>query len=112
MNVFGKLFNVTIYGESHQKAVGVIIGGMKSGIPFNQELLNSDLSKRKAGAIGTTKRIETDDPKIISGIYNGYFSGSPVHIMFENTNTQTSDIVINSIRVDTKGIEYSLPEKM
>lgn len=91
MNHFGNLFSVNIYGESHGKAVGIIIDGMKPGIPFDERLLNFDLSRRKAGAIGTTKRIEADEPQIISGIYRGYTTGAPIHVMFENTNTRSED---------------------
>lgn len=91
MNHFGNLFSVNIYGESHGKAVGVIIDGMKPGIPFDEKLLNVDLSRRKAGAVGTTKRIEADEPLIISGIYRGFTTGAPIHVMFENTNTRSED---------------------
>ena len=91
MNHFGTLFAVNIYGESHGKAVGVIIDGMVPGIEVNEALLLADLDRRKAGAIGTTKRIEADEPKIISGVYRGHTTGSPIHIMFENTNVRSED---------------------
>lgn len=91
MNHFGNLFSVNIYGESHGKAVGVVIDGIKPGIPFNESLLLSDLSRRKAGAVGTTKRIETDEPHILSGVYRGYTTGAPIHVLFENTNTKSED---------------------
>lgn len=91
MNHFGTLFSVNIYGESHGKAVGVVIDGVTPGITFNEDLLNTDLNRRKAGAIGTTKRIEADEPKIISGVYRGFTTGAPIHILFENTNTRSED---------------------
>ena len=91
MNHFGNLFSVNIYGESHGKAVGVVIDGIKPGIPFNESLLLSDLSRRKAGAVGTTKRIEGDEPHILSGVYRGYTTGAPIHVLFENTNTKSED---------------------
>lgn len=91
MNHFGNLFSVNIYGESHGKAVGVVIDGIKPGISFNESLLLSDLSRRKAGAVGTTKRIETDEPHILSGVYRGYTTGAPIHVLFENTNTKSED---------------------
>lgn len=91
MNHFGNLFSVNIYGESHGKAVGVVIDGIKPGIPFNESLLLSDLSRRKAGAVGTTKRIEADEPHILSGVYRGYTTGAPIHVLFENTNTKSED---------------------
>lgn len=91
MNTFGSHFKVTIYGESHQKAIGVIIDGIKPGIKYDEAVLLADLERRKPGAIGTTKRIELDYPDITSGIYKGYTTGSPIHITFLNTNTQSKD---------------------
>lgn len=91
MNQFGKLFSITIYGESHQKSVGVIIDGMPSGIKYDEALLLNDLSRRKAGAVGTTKRVESDIPNITSGVYQGYTTGSPIHISFDNNNTRSED---------------------
>lgn len=91
MNHFGTLFSVNIYGESHGKAVGIVIDGMTPGVLVDEKLLLSDLNRRKAGAVGTTKRIEADEPKIISGVYRGYTTGAPIHVMFENTNTRSED---------------------
>ena len=91
MNHFGTLFTVSVYGESHGKAVGVVLDGVTPGILVDQALLEKDLNRRKAGAIGTTKRIEADEPKIISGVYRGYTTGAPIHILFENTNTKSED---------------------
>ncbi len=91
MNHFGTLFTVNIYGESHGKAVGIIIDGMTPGVLVDESLLLADLNRRKAGAVGTTKRIEADEPKIISGVYRGYTTGAPIHVMFENTNTRSED---------------------
>lgn len=91
MNHFGTLFSVNIYGESHGKAVGIVIDGMTPGVLVDEKLLLSDLNRRKAGPVGTTKRIEADEPKIISGVYRGYTTGAPIHVMFENTNTRSED---------------------
>lgn len=91
MNTFGRLFQVSIYGESHQAEVGCMISGVPAGILLSEALLMPDLAKRKAGAIGTTPRIESDEPKIVSGVFNGYTTGSPIVIRFENRNTQSKD---------------------
>lgn len=91
MNHFGTLFSVNIYGESHGKAVGIVIDGMNPGIIVDEALLLSDLNRRKAGAVGTTKRIEADEPNILSGVYRGYTTGAPIHIQFQNTNTRSED---------------------
>ena len=91
MNSFGRLFRVSIYGESHGGGVGVIVDGMPAGIKFDIDELRADLSRRRAGGVGTTTRIEADEPHIISGIFNDYTTGAPIHVMFENTNTKSKD---------------------
>ena len=91
MNSFGRLFRVSIYGESHGGGVGVIVDGMPAGIKFDIDELRTDLSRRRAGGVGTTTRIEADEPHILSGIFNDYTTGAPIHVMFENTNTKSKD---------------------
>lgn len=91
MNSFGRLFRVSIYGESHGGGVGVIVDGMPAGIKFDIDELRADLSRRRAGGVGTTTRIEADEPHVLSGIFNDYTTGAPIHVMFENTNTKSKD---------------------
>jgi chorismate synthase len=91
MNSFGKLFRVSIYGESHGPEVGVIIDGCRSGIPLSEEDFEKDLLRRKSGAKGTTPRLESDRPIIKSGVFNGKTTGAPILIAFENTNVRSRD---------------------
>ncbi|PKK99306.1 MAG: chorismate synthase [Tenericutes bacterium HGW-Tenericutes-2] len=91
MNSYGTLFKVTLYGESHQEAIGVVIDGIPAGIEINESKITEDLIKRQAGAIGTTTRIEPDLFKITSGVFKGYSTGSPIHLMIENVNTRSKD---------------------
>ncbi|HHT98513.1 MAG TPA: chorismate synthase [Acholeplasma sp.] len=91
MNRFGNLFQVMVYGESHQKAIGVVVDGVPAGIQFDYDLIKSDLDKRRPGAVGTTPRIEKDEFEVTSGIFNGYTTGSPIHIMIENKDVQSKD---------------------
>lgn len=91
MNSYGKLFKVTLYGESHQEAIGAVIDGVPAGIIIDEAFITSDLIKRQPGAIGTTSRIEEDKFKITSGVFNGFSTGSPIHIMIENKNVQSKD---------------------
>lgn len=86
MNSFGNIFRVSIYGESHGEGVGVLIDGIPAGISLSVEDFLKDLSKRKAGAKGTTKRIESDYPEILSGLFDGYTTGAPMNILFRNNN--------------------------
>ena len=91
MNSWGQIFRVTIWGESHGKQVGVSIDGVPSGIALSEEDFSRDLDRRKAGSLGTTPRKESDMPHIVSGLYNGFTTGSPLTIEFLNENTISGD---------------------
>lgn len=91
MNSFGKLFRISIFGESHGLRVGVLIDGVPSGLPLSEEDLLADLQRRKSGAAGTTPRQEDDIPMIMSGVFNGMTTGAPLMIEFENKNTRSRD---------------------
>ena len=91
MNSFGRLFRVSIFGESHGQSVGILVDGVTPGISLSKEDFQSDLSRRKSGGLGTTPRIEADDVLIESGIFNGKTTGAPVLLRFLNTNTKSKD---------------------
>ena len=91
MNSFGKIFRVSIFGESHGESVGIVIDGCPAGIPLKHSDFNTDFSRRKSGSKGTTPRREADIPRIMSGIFNDHTTGAPIMIMFENTNTRSAD---------------------
>lgn len=91
MNSFGTLFKVTLYGESHQDAIGIVIDGVKPGLKINWDLVRSDLALRRPGAVGTTPRVEKDNLEVTSGIFNAYTTGSPIHVMIRNENIISKD---------------------
>jgi chorismate synthase len=91
MNTFGKLFRISIFGESHGSHVGITIDNCPAGLPLKFEDFVAELSRRRSGAKGTTPRREADLPRIISGILNDHTTGAPVTIIFENTNTRSRD---------------------
>lgn len=91
MNTFGRLFRVSIYGESHGQEVGVLIDGCPAGVPLTVNDFEKDLSRRRSGAKGTTPRKEPDKPKLMSGVFNGKTTGAPILVKFENTNTRSRD---------------------
>jgi len=91
MNSFGKLFRISIFGESHGESVGIVVDGCPAGIPLKHSDFNADFSRRKSGAKGTTPRREPDIPRIMSGVFNELTTGAPVMIMFENSNTRSRD---------------------
>ncbi len=91
MNSFGRLFRVSIFGESHGKEVGVLIDGCPAGLPLAADDLFPDLQRRQARAVGTTPRQEPDIPLIQSGILNDLTTGAPLLIVFENQETRSQD---------------------
>ncbi len=95
MNSFGRIFRISIFGESHSNNIGVCIDGCPPGILINEDDFSEDISRRKPTKNGTTDRIENDSPKIISGVYNNYTTGAPITIIFENNNTKSSDYNFN-----------------
>ncbi|NLV18033.1 MAG: chorismate synthase [Bacteroidetes bacterium] len=91
MNSFGVLFRVSLFGESHGSDTGVIIDGCPPGIALDPEDFIPDLTRRKSGARGTTSRKESDMPEFISGVYQGYTTGSPLAIITRNKDKISSD---------------------
>ena len=91
MNSWGDRFRLSIWGESHGQQVGVSIDGVPAGIALSEEDFTVDLERRRAGAAGTTPRKESDTPHIVSGVYNGFTTGSPLTIEFLNENTRSGD---------------------
>ena len=91
MNSFGRIFRVSIFGESHGEYVGINIDGCPAGLPLSVDDFTIDIDRRKAGAKGTTPRKEADLPRIMNGVYNGKTTGAPITILFDNTNTRSGD---------------------
>lgn len=92
MNSFGRLFRVSIFGESHGPCVGVTIDGCPAGMPLTAADFVTDMERRKGGTQkGTTPRQEADVPIFYSGIYNDRTTGAPLTIIFENANTRSGD---------------------
>lgn len=91
MNAFGRIFRVSIFGESHGVNVGVVVDGCPPGIALSENDLADDLARRKSGAKGTTPRKETDQPRLVSGVFNGFTTGAPLTVLFDNENTRSGD---------------------
>jgi chorismate synthase len=91
MNTYGRIYRVSLFGESHGIKVGAVIDGCPAGIALSESDLEPDLARRRAGAKGTTPRKEADIPHIVSGVFNGVTTGAPITILFENTNTKSGD---------------------
>jgi chorismate synthase len=91
MNSLGVVFRVSLFGESHGPAIGVVIDGCPPGISVKPDDFMDDLSRRQSGNKGTTKRKEPDQPEILSGIFNNMTTGAPIMIMTRNSDKISSD---------------------
>jgi chorismate synthase len=92
MNSFGRIFKITIFGESHGESVGLNIDGIPAGLPLTVDDFLVDIERRKGGTQkGTTPRKEDDLPIFKSGVFNNKTTGAPLTILFENKNTRSGD---------------------
>jgi len=92
MNSFGHLFRVTTWGESHGPALGATVDGCPPNIPLNAEMLQVWLDKRKPGQNKfTTQRQEADQVEILSGVFEGHTTGTPIQLMIRNTDQRSKD---------------------
>ena len=91
-NSFGKLFTVTGFGESHGPALGCIVDGCPPGLELSEADLQLDLDRRKPGkSRHTTQRREADEVRILSGVFEGRTTGSPIGLMILNTDQKSKD---------------------
>lgn len=92
MNSYGTLFRITTFGESHGPAIGVIVDGCPAGLDINESFIQSELDRRKPGQSKiTTQRKESDTFKILSGVFEGKSTGTPIAIVIENQDQRSKD---------------------
>lgn len=90
-NTIGNSLSVTLFGESHGKAIGAVIDGMPSGIEVDEEYLVSQLTRRRPKDALSTPRQEKDEYSILSGVFEGKTTGTPICIVIANSNTHSGD---------------------
>ncbi len=91
-NIFGKIFTVTTFGESHGTAIGAVIDGCPAGVEIDEMFIQSELNRRKPGQSKiTTQRKEEDKFKILSGVFEGATTGTPIAIVIENADQRSKD---------------------
>ncbi len=91
MNSFGRIFRVSIFGESHGPAVGITLDGVPAGIALCTADFESDMARRRGGGAGATPRVEADAPRFLSGVFEGHTTGAPLTLLFPNNNVRSSD---------------------
>jgi chorismate synthase len=91
-NTFGTLFKFTTFGESHGEAIGCVVDGVPPRIPLTEEYIQAFLDKRRPGQSEyTTPRNEADKIRILSGVFEGMTTGTPIGMLIENTDTRSHD---------------------
>ena len=90
-NTLGNNLKVSIFGQSHGQAIGCVIDGLCAGIKIDEEFINECLEKRRPAGKEETKRVEKDNYKIVSGVFNGFTTGSSICVIIENNNIISKD---------------------
>jgi chorismate synthase len=91
-NSYGTLFKITTFGESHGPAIGVILDGCPAGLQIDEQFIQSELTRRKPGQSKiTTQRKEDDGFKILSGVFEGVSTGTPITLVIENQDQRSKD---------------------
>lgn len=92
MNIYGQAFRISTFGESHGPALGVVIDGCPAGLEINEELIRRDLDRRRPGQSHiTTQRKEDEGFRILSGVFEGKSTGTPIAIVIENQDQRSKD---------------------
>lgn len=90
-NTFGNSITITLFGESHGKAIGAVIDGMPGGIAVDDQYIASQLTRRRPKDALSTPRQEKDEYSILSGVFEGHTTGTPICITIPNADTHSSD---------------------
>jgi chorismate synthase len=91
-NSYGTLFRITTFGESHGPAIGVVIDGCPAGLEIDETFIQSELNRRRPGQSKiTTQRKEDDTFKILSGVFEGKSTGTPIALVIENQDQRSKD---------------------
>ncbi len=111
-NSFGKLFTVTTFGESHGPALGAIVDGCPPGLALTEDDIQIDLDRRKPGTSRhTTQRREPDQVKILSGVFEGQTTGTPIGLLIENQDQRSKDYSKIADRFRPGHADYSYQHK-
>lgn len=105
-NVLGKNITLTLFGESHGEAIGAVLDGMPCGIAVDEACIADALSRRRPSGKGETARVEPDNFRILSGVFNGFTTGEPISITIENTNVRSGDYEANRLLARPSHADY------
>ena len=111
-NSFGNIFKISTFGESHGKGLGVVIDGCPAGLPIDENYIRTELQRRKPGQSKiTTQRKEEDEFQILSGIFEGKSTGTPIALIILNTDQKSKDYSHISDKFRPSHADYTYSEK-
>ncbi len=111
-NSFGRVFTISTFGESHGKGLGVIIDGCPAGVNIDEDFIRSEMQRRKPGQSKiTTQRKEEDDIQILSGVFEGKSTGTPISIIILNTDQKSKDYSHISDKYRPSHADYTYQQK-
>lgn len=110
-NVLGNNITLTVFGESHGEKIGAVIDGLCAGIKIDESFINQCLSKRRPQGNGETARVELDNYQIVSGVFNGFSTGSPICILIDNQNVKSKDYESIKDLARPSHVDYVVNEK-
>jgi chorismate synthase len=111
-NTFGKLFKISTFGESHGLGLGVVIDGCPSGLTIDEDFIRAEMQRRKPGQSKiTTQRKEEDEIQILSGVFEGKSTGTPIGLVIMNTDQKSKDYSHISDKFRPSHADYTYFEK-
>ena len=111
-NIFGSAFRITTFGESHGKAIGVVIDGCPSGVAVDEDFIQQELSRRRPGQSKiTTQRKEKDQVQILSGVFEGITTGTPISMVIFNEDQKSKDYSHIADKFRPSHADYTYHEK-
>ena len=111
-NTFGTLFTVTTFGESHGPALGCVVDGCPPGLPLAEEDIQRDVERRRSGTSRyTSQRREPDRVRILSGVFEGVTTGTPIGLLVENTDQRSYDYEKIKYRFRPGHADYTYQQK-
>ncbi len=91
-SIYGKIFSISTFGESHGAGIGVVIDGCPAGVPFDMAFIQNELARRKPGQSRiTTQRKEADEFEVLSGVFEGVTTGTPIALLIRNEDQRSKD---------------------
>lgn len=110
-DTYGNALNISLFGESHGKAIGCVVDGIASGVVFDPEFMEKQMDKRRASGAISTPRVEPDVVHILSGVVDNVSTGTAISLMIENTNTKSKDYTKTKYRLRPGHADFTAFEK-